>query len=133
MTDRRSQTGFSLIEALAAIAIMAIIVAIAVPNMARSLDSISFNAKSKRYLRTIESLRISAFFDQRHIIFPQEEELTEPIPVIDEGMEGWTLSGEPLVFLKTGVCLGGEITLHAPSGRSATYVFAEPDCVAVRQ
>lgn len=42
--------------------------------------------------------------------------------------EGWSLEGDNLVFLKTGICLGGTVMLHSPSGRARTLNFKAPDC-----
>lgn len=42
--------------------------------------------------------------------------------------EGWGISGDDVIFLKTGVCLGGDVTLSAPSGRKRILKFQAPDC-----
>ncbi len=131
----RAARGVTLIEALACLAILALIVTVSAPQLATGLGAIEFTAKSDAYIEEIERLRIRSFVDGRKITFPEDDDRADygaPAPIDDEGMEGWTIAGGPLVFLETGVCLGGRITLAAPSGRSRSWEFDAPECAARR-
>ena len=44
---------------------------------------------------------------------------------------GWEIAGDDIVFLKTGVCLGGVVRVKAPSGRSRQLAFRAPDCTLI--
>ncbi len=135
MIGANTVRGFTLVEALASMAILALIVTVSAPNLASGLGAIAFAAKSNAYVEEIERLRIRSFIDGRKIVFPEDDDRADfsvPAPIDDEGMEGWTIAGDPLVFLETGVCLGGRITLAAPSGRARSWAFDAPDCRARR-
>lgn len=119
--------GFSLLEMIVALAIAAVIIAFATPSMFRNLQALEFAAEHDSVLREIRALRGRALLEQRVFAFPPEGEntfrdLRVPPPV------GWIAEGEPIYFLETGICLGGEITISNGKGRIRTTVFAAPDC-----
>lgn len=132
------QKGYSLLEMLAALTILSLIVVLAMPNLGKILSTIEFNTKSERYMRDIAALRIRAFLDKRQITVPSESQgslVGEPPSALEDtdvlleiANEGWSLVGGPVIFLQSGVCLGGDLTLISPSGRSKSFTLIAPDC-----
>lgn len=112
---------------LAALAIMGLVVAVAAPSLVRSLEAAAFASKADLIARDIEAMRTRALLERRRFVFPGEgetayAELTEPPPA------GWTVEGGPVVFLDTGVCLGGALAVTDGKGRRREIELAAPDC-----
>ena len=120
----------SLLEILVVLAIAGVLIAVTAPSLDRYFDALSFQSKTSEIGRDIARMRITALVEGRVLAFPQRDDrgalsfegLTEPLP------EGWTIGGGPIVFLDTGACTGGALTLEAPGGRSRTLSFEPPLC-----
>jgi prepilin-type N-terminal cleavage/methylation domain-containing protein len=124
---RPDARGFTLLEMLAALAIMGMVIAVAAPALVRTIETAAFASQSDRIAREIEGLRAKALLERRRFVFPGTgaaplEELSAPLP------DGWTIEGEPVVFLDTGVCLGGALTISDGKGRSRVLTLEAPDC-----
>lgn len=125
--NRHSRRGFTLLELLAALAIMGLVVAVAAPSLSRTIESAAFVSKADLLAREIEGLRAKALLERRRFVFPNTgsapfEELSASIP------EGWTIEGGPVVFLEAGVCLGGVLTISDGKGRRRELNLIAPDC-----
>lgn len=119
--------GFTLLEMLAALAILGMVVAVAAPSLVRTLEAASFASEAELIARDIEAMRTKALLERRRFVFPGEgetayEELSAPPP------EGWAIEGGPVVFLDTGVCLGGVLAVTDGKGRRREIELAAPDC-----
>ncbi len=127
---RRRQHGVSLLEILVVLAIIATLVAVTAPSLDRYLDALAFNGKTQTIARDIARMRITALVERRMLFFPQTDErgapvyegLSEPLP------EGWAIEGQPIVFLESGACSGGELTVTAPGDRTVVLKFNAPHC-----
>ncbi len=56
-------------------------------------------------------------------VTPDNRQLTLP--------NGWSVNGQDIIFLSTGVCLGGTLEVRAPSGQKRDYNFKAPDCTII--
>ncbi len=127
---RKHQLGVTLLEILVVLAIMGALVAITAPALDRYIDAATFKSRTELVGRDIARLRISALVERRTILFPQADQrgnqtyigLSEPLP------DGWSIEGQPVVFLESGACVGGELTLTAPDGRAVKLAFDAPHC-----
>ncbi|MEM9170551.1 MAG: type II secretion system protein [Pseudomonadota bacterium] len=139
MRARRDAAGFSILEVLAVLAIVGMLAAIVTPSLGVGLASITFERQTDALHRSVSSLRVSATLERRSIEFDPGVADAES-GVADAGLErvqdlrakGWEISGGPVLFLPSGVCLGGEIFVVDPSGRSRTIVLEPPDCLPPR-
>lgn len=124
------QRGMSLLEMLAVLAIGGVLIAVTAPVLDRYLAALEFRSQTREIGRDIARMRVTALIERRLIYFPQTdaygqpsyEGLSAPLP------DDWEIEGDPVVFLKTGACLGGVLTLTAPNGRSARFDFEAPLC-----
>ncbi|MEL6371106.1 MAG: type II secretion system protein [Pseudomonadota bacterium] len=131
MISRRArQTGFSLFEMLAVLAIMGVILAVTAPSLGRIIDSYMFNSKADGFERGITALRVQAYTKGRRFVLGAGAQISEADnpPIAALIAAGWTFAGDDIVILETGVCLGGDIALIAPSGRSRVYALDAPAC-----
>lgn len=56
-------------------------------------------------------------------VIPDDRQLTLP--------DGWSVRGQEMIFLSTGVCLGGTLEVRSPSGQKRNYNFKAPDCTII--
>ena len=154
-STQSAQSGMTLLEVLVTLVIIGLVTATAAPPMSRVVESVSFRTQTDAVAREIRDLRIAALLEQRQVTLraatrqtstvPDTNGLSPPDPgdvpfagekpsdgyasvILDPG---WSLAGDNIVFLKTGICLGGSVILTAPSGRVRTLDFAAPDCTAM--
>lgn len=121
--------GFSLLEILVVLAIMALLAAVSAPPLARLLDSAEFRSRTDGAARDISQIRVAAFLQGRPFVFAPDAPEAAPVDSIREmAAQGWLFRGDPIAASTAGVCSGGEITMVAPNGRAATFVFTAPDC-----
>ncbi|MEO0832604.1 MAG: prepilin-type N-terminal cleavage/methylation domain-containing protein [Pseudomonadota bacterium] len=149
-----SQQGMTLLEVLVVLVIIGIVAATVSPPMARIVESVRFKTTADGVAEQIRALRIAALLEQQDLTLRAQTEETiqnqrrdagrsGPVGDPDAGLAlalggpderalalppGWFLSGDELVFLKNGVCLGGTVVLLAPAGRAKTMRFKAPDC-----
>lgn len=116
--------GFSLLEILVAMAIMGLLLAVAAPALGRHLEALSFDREADRVLRDVRALRLRALMERREIVFDPETPETHlgPLP------ERLRLSGDKIVFLSTGACIGGDLTVEAINGRRRDIALTPPRC-----
>ncbi|MEM8770375.1 MAG: type II secretion system protein [Pseudomonadota bacterium] len=124
------QKGMSLLEILVTLAIAGILIAVTAPALTQYLNSLEFSGKADAIGRDIARMRMKAMLEGRVIYFPQINERDEPVyGELSESLpEGWSISGEPILFLKSGACTGGVLELETPNGRSSRFVFEAPLC-----
>ena len=104
---------------LVVLAIGALALGVAMPSLFAARDAAAFRAEAARVGGSAATLRSRAWLSGT----------ARSLPGSYEGLpEGWILRGGPVVALPSGACLGGTLTLEAPSGRSADLVFEPPAC-----
>lgn len=128
------EAGFSLLELLAALAILSVTLLIVAPSAVNLVRSVEYNSNVRSFERAIESTRTRAFIEnQRYSITPTQNRIGVAPPFVDDlESEGWEIDGDPIIFLETGVCIGGELTLTSPQNRIRTISVASPDCSIVQ-
>jgi len=153
----QKQRGMTLLEILVVLVIIGLAVSTAAPPMFRVLDSVSFKTQTEEIVGQITTLKLAALLEQRNLrlknrtnthldkdrelksevnarSFINNENKGSPTTSLANQTrrvnlpKGWTMEGDDIVFLKTGVCLGGKVILKAPSGRAKTFIFKAPDC-----
>lgn len=125
-----SAGGFSLLEMLVVLAIAGVIIAVTAPPLSNYLAAASFASEANDLGRRVAELRASALLQQRRIEFPAIDEtgradygaLASPPP------DGWRIEGGPIIFLPSGACSGGLLTVIEPGGRAASFRFEAPRC-----
>jgi len=120
-----------MLEMLVTLSLIGLIAVLAMPNMGKILDSVEFRKNLDSAAHEVSLLRVSALLKNQKITYPvrRDGELIEPAFLVEAG---WDIEGGPITILKTGICLGGELTFIAPSGRSQTLIFDAPDCKLVQ-
>jgi len=124
--------GFTLLEMLVVLVVMAGLAAIAGPRLMTMYDSVRAAAERDDVLDQIRSLTTHAWREGRKLEFtgwPVDGEADEGDAARHLDLpEGWTVEvAEPIIFRQTGACLGGEITLTF-SERQYHYELAAPYC-----
>ncbi|MEL6379129.1 MAG: prepilin-type N-terminal cleavage/methylation domain-containing protein [Pseudomonadota bacterium] len=149
------QRGMTLLEVLVVLVIIGIVAATVSPPMARVIESVRFKTTADGVAEQIRALRIAALLEQKDLTLRAQAgqgtddatngsaRLSGPVGTPGPGLTlalggpderalalppGWSLTGDDLVFLKNGVCLGGDVVLLAPRGRAKTLQFKAPDC-----
>jgi len=126
---RRDQHGFTLLEMLAVLAILAVILGSVAPSLSRAVSSVDFATKIDRISRAIPALRTKALLERRRFVFPANIDGVDPYKDLETPMpDGWSIEGRSIVFMETGVCLGGTLRIVSPDGRSRELTFTPPDC-----
>ncbi len=157
LSARHTQRGMTLLEVLVVLTIIGLVTAVSAPPLARSLESVRFRVDSDRALRAVQALRIEALVEGRKLSvsgrlpFVADRSGAPPIRAVDFGLsdetgapprvrqgvdqlggekwpENWSVTGDDIIFLPTGVCLGGTIELRGPNGRSRFAALKAPDC-----
>ncbi len=126
----RLRPGYSLLEVLIAVAIIALATAMAVPGLLNGLEA----REASGYFRVVEArlraLRLEAALDARAIQL-EDADLQAALPPVGRG---WSLATTgQLAISPAGRCLEGEAPLHivltAPGGRSWTRQTTGRECV----
>jgi len=154
---QHTQRGMTLLEVLVVLTIIGLVTAVSAPLLARSLESVRFRVDSDRALKAVQALRVEALVEGRKLSvsgrlpFVDEKAGPSPIRTVDFGLsdqtagdaetrpraaglagenwpENWAVAGDDIIFLPTGVCLGGTIELRGPNGRSRFAALKAPDC-----
>ena len=120
---RCRQAGASLVEILVALSIASMVAGIGLPSLVKAMDAAAFRAGSEAVAASVPYASSRARTQRRVIVLPRD---AEALP------DGFELSGGPLVFLPSGACLGGELTVRGPGGRQTTVVYEAPRCAVPR-
>ncbi len=125
----RRQAGFGLLDVIATLAIMAIMIGIAAPNVARVIESVRAKAEMDELERSIARLKHQAFVDQRALSLPTAFGDAAAAPFVNAYVDqGWSFSGGPVVFFPTGMCSEGEIVATSPREQIRRFSIKAPEC-----
>lgn len=126
--------GFSLLEILVTLAILGLAIAVAAPTVGGVYDAVRFRAAAGDIASSAASMRVDAAISGRPVAFPRDYSAATPAARLAERTpvpEGWRLSGDEIIFLPSGVCLGGVIEIADEVGRRARYRLEPPSCEPV--
>ncbi len=128
VTCRRIKTqhqGFTLLELLAVLALVALATGIALPRLTAYVDSVGAAFERETVIEAVSSLGLVARQQGHTIIFSGSfEHLPGDIP------DNWHASVEqPIRFFPSGACEGGLVTLQGRE-RRFVYQLSAPRCRA---
>ena len=144
--DVRAAGGFTLLEMLIVLSLVAIIAAIAAPNMERLYAGIGVKTERDYILDQFANLGLMALRDgQTYVVLssvPNDAQVaTAPQGAADQSIgfnakplevdlpEGWTIHlDQPLLIRASGVCLGANLALHREGTIEAQVAFEPPYC-----
>lgn len=126
--------GFSLLEMLVVLAIMALMLSIISTGMARTLESARFDRVSEAAMADIRLLRTRAMLDKQPVwLVPFGDENVQTgfqssrVKRLDLP-EGWVSRGEIIAISSAGMCRGGQVSIESAEGRKAFYKLIPPRC-----
>ena len=135
MLRHRTSTGFTLMELLVVLAIVALVGAVTVPNLSRLVASTALSTERQRILNQFASLGVEAMQRNRSFAVlgtdaedspPHPDEFEPyrfPLPV------GWEVRvEEPILVRANGVCGGGRVTLLHADAPPVEFELAPPLC-----
>ena len=136
--------GFTLLEMLVVLTVIALLAGIAVPNFMRMMQSFTSATKWSELLNEIDGLSYRAYVQGQPIQLSSEtaSQLLSTLP------QGWTInietgakaasgigigdnsvvSGRAISYRENGWCNGGRITLTTDEGARRTVDLAAPRC-----
>jgi len=134
----RSMRGFTLLEMLIVLTLVALIAGIAVPNFVRMMESFTASTKWSALLNEVDGLPYRAYAEGKPIRLSADNapQLLSALP------QGWTIrveasatsrpgfnNGDGVVnYRENGWCDGGRITFATPEGAQRTVRLAAPRC-----
>lgn len=142
----RRQAGFSLLELMVVLALMALLATLTLPNLQRIYASAQRTSERDLILKQLGSLPNIALLRQRDYVVlgtdaAQSEAAAKGAPIHAEPYplqvpEGWqVVFDRPLVVRASGVCLGAELTLSHADAAAVRVPLRPPYCAVdeVRQ
>ena len=138
---RRLRFGFTLLELLVVLALLALATAIAMPNLERLYAAATRATERDYVLDQVAALGRQAVLDGRaYVVFGNAPSTPAPGPAeaarfaeyetyLVDVPEGWRLQfDQPLVVLANGVCLGGALTLSREGEETVRVELLPPYC-----
>lgn len=121
--------GFTLLEMLVTLAIVALLAGISLPNMYRIMERSRLESQRKAIMSGIENLGYRAYLLGKPYLLTALTDTTPdapfPLPI------GWKVTAESSIsFAVNGVCQGGYIRVTDPQEGSARFFLRPPDCRA---
>ena len=125
--------GFTLLEMLVVLAIMALITSVTLPNLQRLSERVSFAAQRADLIAQIDQLAYRSFVTGSTLDLSTDS-LGQPMkdgqPAI-RVPDGWRLTvPRPVHYGIDGFCSGGVVVVAAPDGDAETFTLAAPRCRA---
>lgn len=125
MRRAKDQSGFSLIEVLAALGVMAAMMTIVLPGLASTLDRAGIYAARMTFTAEIQALRRRAYHQRTgiRVTSPGRDGLSIGLD------EGWSYElATPIDIDAAGQCSGGSILLKHRRGRTTRLSLTAPHC-----
>lgn len=126
MRGSSRDAGYTLLEVIVALGLLGLTLTLVAANGVQMLERWRENLAFREIQRQVRQLRFDAFYERRTIAWNLEDAAPLPLPT------GWNAKslGE-LRFLPSGVCVGGNFQIVAPSGRTQVFRLVPPNCDVV--
>ena len=124
--SNQATRGFTLVETIVVLALIALVTSIVFPNFTRLYDSTVLGSQKEDILGQISDLGFRAYIEGRGFKLTNlrggDTQSVVAVP------EGWVVSTmQPVIYKLNGVCLGGEVTLSKGVQRE-TFLLKAPYC-----
>ncbi len=127
----RPDRGFTLVEILVVLVILALLTGVAMPRVQRLARSIEISSQRKDLLVQVDGLAYRAFREARALelaSLPRRDDGGAPEAAL-RLPEGWRLDvAKPIRYAFNGLCSGGRFTLSDPDGVEYSYELKAPAC-----
>jgi prepilin-type N-terminal cleavage/methylation domain-containing protein len=132
-TSDRARAGFSLIEILAALAILGLMIGLVGPNLARAVESVTRNALAMDIERQLREARLKAVDEGRFLAVVAPDYPDGPqVLKLDAGTRYSYRIDRSIAIEATGRCSGGTVTLIRDGVADFAIEFDPPTCTRVR-
>ncbi|MBO6556852.1 MAG: type II secretion system protein [Pseudomonadales bacterium] len=113
-----------MVELLVVLVIFGLVSALALPNLSRTYQSLSFQGEIEEIEIRLAALGRQAFFSSESIEIDDDEKFYERVTL----PQGWSVQVlEPLIVRSNGVCIGGKVILSKLEFSKIVQVSA-PHC-----
>lgn len=124
----RGALGFTLLELLVVLALIAAVAGLALPNFSRMMDSFTMNTTWRGLEAELGDLPYRAFSQGRGIRLEANNARVH-LPSLPTD---WALTiASPIVYRENGWCEGGALIFSAADGSKREYKLQAPKCEAV--
>lgn len=122
-TSRRQRAGFTLLEILAVLFLMAMIGGLVAPRLVPTYQNLTIRADRDDILTTLGAMPAQAVAEGRQIV------LSGDVASRLESTGNWqVVFPEPTVFLPNGFCTGGRFELQFKQRPATVYEMPAPYC-----
>ena len=128
MSQKISNCGFTLLELLVVLALIAAVAGLALPNFSRMMDSYTMNTTWRGVEAELGDLPYRAFSQGRSVRL----DATNARFHLHSLPPDWQLTmTSPIVYRENGWCEGGVLLFSAADGTKRQYNLQAPKCEAV--
>lgn len=131
-----SESGFSLLEMLVVLAIMSMLVTLVSPSLISNISSIRFQKTAEASVKELKQFRVRAIIEGKGYVFKSRDTKRDDIISLEQQYfnvpANWSVVGETVKILPSGVCLGGEVTFLDNKSRQVTYFIEDFTCSSRR-
>jgi len=128
MSLKSPHRGFTLLELLVVLALIAAVAGLALPNFSRMMDSFTMNTAWRGIEAELGDLPYRAFSQGRSVRLNAANARMH-LPSLPEN---WALTiAAPIVYRENGWCEGGALLFSAADGTKRQYKLQAPRCEAI--